>query len=109
MKPGCLPTERERKTGTKGPTQSSDHLQCGQKQKVTDNLKRQKEEKGNLSKVEGQKGPCHLLPHAGFCGCCVTPFYVLSVTLSLISFATSAMLCAVRKVILEFLTCADIY
>lgn len=34
---------------------------------------------------------------------------VIYLSLLLISFATSAMLCAVRKVILEFLTCVDMY
>lgn len=40
---------------------------------------------------------------------CIAPLSCLPVTLSLISFDTSAKLCAVRKVILEFLNCADIY
>ncbi len=104
MKCSCLPAERE-KMGTV----FSEHFQCGQK--LTDAYF----QKDKITQVKvispklkdkGALSP----PYSCRCFCCFnTPSCCLSVTLSLISFAPSEMLCAVREVILEFLPCADIY
>lgn len=75
------------------------------KGKGTEYCEKQKRSKSNLSKAKGQKVAWHTLAHA-----VAAPLLnVIYLSLLLISFATSAMLCTVRKVILEFLTCVDMY
>lgn len=88
--------QQKEKKWTEGPTTNSNHHQYSQKQKEINVLEKQSYR---------VKGP---LPPTSSCWLFFFLLFV-SVTLSLISFATSAKLCAVRKVILEFLNCADIY
>ena len=101
--------QQKEKKWIEGHRTSSNYFHCGQKAKEVNILKKKKPNKrSDLAKVKGQKVLCHLLPHASFFVCCFC-CHTLPAAPLLISFATSSILCTVRKVILEFWTCTDIY
>lgn len=106
MKQGRLPKEGRERDG--GSYDFFKPLPVWPKAKELNTVKNRKEVKVISQKRKDKRLPgTHLLMQ--LLHVAAPLLNVIYLSLLLISFATSAMLCAVRKVILEFLTCVDMY